>query len=788
MGGGESTFRKGNVMATTCSVCKRSYTEEMCPFCTVTDVKVSDLTDKLHLQHGSDSAEVPTAFLVDLVSNRKIPITTPRCKVGRDDLNDIVISGDQSISRFHFVITKDADQYMVQDHKSRHGTFLNGNQIAGPIPINDGDVLKVGVSLFWFVIENQAIQQGSDQFAPVDVEATEMKVPAGEKTTPHAATRETDLNTMTSLKEVLAQAQAKEKEAEKNKSSKDSEEKTSEKAADKQEDKADNKNKKDSNGKDSKSKEDKSEKAEKEIKEDKEDKQKESSKRDEAAKQEEGMQITASMLMAALEHEASSEPSKLDDSKDKEKEDSKEEKSGSDKVEASDSKDKDKKSKKEEDEPSQKDLQGLFSEDNGNLDKTAPDSAAENKEKDQESATSDKITDPKASEDKTEAKSEEKSEDKADEKSEDKPEANLEPKSEDKPEEKSEEKADDKSETQSEDKADTKPEDKSKDDPSEKSEDNNQDFSPGEKANEKSDSESVSKSTLDKMADAVLESSTSETSETKDKEPESSTSENNKAISPSLENSEQIASKVFEQDIVEKTKNGAWSGNTMQDTKVPDWCSKYFASELNLLVKDLDNLNEQVRNAQNKIKEVENRLAATKSLRNTLLTATGEDLVEACGKVLARLGWRVKIVEDDKQELRLESDDKVSICRIIWTSGLPERTHLGQLSIAQTRFWCEQGSEPKGILIAAQAEDKPPPKITDTDYNGELADYASKKNVLMLTTLQLLAMYKEIALNEGSAEALRSSIHTSNGWLKGYGLDPSDEDEKEPTKLASASA
>ncbi|MBX9947737.1 MAG: hypothetical protein K2Y39_01110, partial [Candidatus Obscuribacterales bacterium] len=61
-------------MATTCAVCKRSHTEELCPYCTVTDVKVSELTDKLHLQHGGDGNEVPTAFLVDLVSNRKIPI------------------------------------------------------------------------------------------------------------------------------------------------------------------------------------------------------------------------------------------------------------------------------------------------------------------------------------------------------------------------------------------------------------------------------------------------------------------------------------------------------------------------------------------------------------------------------------------------------------------------------------------------------------------------------------------------------------------------------------------
>ncbi|HNB23356.1 MAG TPA: FHA domain-containing protein [Candidatus Melainabacteria bacterium] len=734
-------------MATTCAVCKRSHTEEVCPYCTVTDVKVSELTDKLHLQHGGDGNEVPTAFLVDLVSNRKIPITTPRCKVGRDDLNDIVISGDQSISRFHFVITKDSDQYMVQDSKSRHGTFLNGNQIAGPIPINDGDVLKVGVSLFWFVIENQTVG-ASDQFSPVDIEsidAQEMKVSANEKTTPYAPTRETDISSMTSLKEVLAQAKAKEsagneeemsktiapgdvskakEAAEKSEKAEAKEDKAAEKADEKSEDKADSKDSKeektDSDAKDSKGKkdvkEDKDAKGNKSDKDEKsEQEEKNSDKSEESSeKKDSGMQITASMLMEALEHESLSEVSRLDDKK-------AEDENGKGKTEEAESKDKGKKNKKNEEDTSEKDSKGLFS-DNGSLDKTSEEKESNSSNnKDQEGESSDKIA---ASE------------------------------------------------------ADKTPETKSEE----------EDFSPGKP---ESDSENVSKSTLDKMADAVQEMSSSESEKESQTKEENSAEEKaeDKASSEESNKSDSIAAnKEFEQEIVEKTKNGAWSGNTMQDTKVPDWCSKYFASELNLLVKDLDNLNEQVRNAQNKIKEVENRLAATKSLRNTLLTATGEDLVEACGKVLARLGWRVKIVEDDKQELRLESDEKVSICRIIWTQGLPERTHLGQLSIAQTRYWCEQGAEPKGILIAAQAEDKPPPKITDTDYSGELAEYASKKNVLMFTTLQLLAMYKEIALNEGSAEALRSSILSSSGWLKGYSLDPSDEDEKEPSKLASASA
>lgn len=768
-------------MATTCSVCKRSYTEEMCPYCTVTDVKVSELTDKLHLQHGGDGAEVPTAFLVDLVSNRKIPITTPRCKVGRDDLNDIVISGDQSISRFHFVISKDSDQYMVQDSKSRHGTFLNGNQIAGPIPINDGDVLKVGVSLFWFVIENQTVG-APDQFSPVDVpaDAQEMKVSAGEKTTPYAPTREVDVASMTSLKEVLAQAKAKENAASEaemsktmppnykelaeeklapksedksdkadekaEKSESKSNEKSDEKSDDKSEVKSENKSDEKSDAKsdnksdeksDAKDSQEDTEGKDSKAKEEKEQEEKESAKKDENKsekkedKKEDGMQITASMLMEALEHESLSEVSKLDDApKGKNKESEKEVSgNGKEKSEDAESKDKEKekdkekdkekgKKKKDDDLLSEKDLQGLFSD--NNLDKTTDKEAASDNNKDHDESSSDKISDSPES-------------------------------------------------------ADKEPEDKSKG--------NDEDFSPGVSDKSQSDTEAVSKSTLDKMADAVQDSS-----ESKEKELDKEDKTEEKASSSNTEEAGSLSNLSFEQEIVEKTKNGAWSGNTMQDTKVPDWCSKYFASELNLLVKDLDTLNEQVRTAQNKIKEVENRLAATKSLRNTLLTSTGEDLVEACGKVLARLGFRVKIVEDDKQELRLESDDKVSICRIIWTPGLPERTHLGQLSIAQTRYWCEQGAEPKGILIAAQAEDKPPPKITDTDYNGELADYASKKNVLMFTTLQLLAMYKEVALNDGSSESLRSSIHTSNGWLKGYSLDPSDEDEKEPGKLASASA
>jgi hypothetical protein len=218
-------------------------------------------------------------------------------------------------------------------------------------------------------------------------------------------------------------------------------------------------------------------------------------------------------------------------------------------------------------------------------------------------------------------------------------------------------------------------------------------------------------------------------------------------------------------DITRIVKAGAIS--------VPDWCKKYFSDEISKLNGELDDLNEQVRQAQQKIRDVETRVALTRGLRNTLLTTTGDELVEACGKVLGLLGWKVTMAADDKHELRLELDDKqVCIARVIWTTTQAERSHLGQLSISQTRYWCEKGSEPKGILIVSKISDQPPTGVGTSAEEVELADYASKKNVCLMSTLQLLSLYKEIALNDGKPDSMRTAIISASGWLAGHELEP----------------
>jgi len=103
--------------------------------------------------HNSDNKNTTQAYLLNLESNRKIPVVGPVCRLGRDDQNDICMSNDTSISRFHTVIKHENGLFIVEDSKSRNGTYLNGAQITEPVQIRDGDMLKIGNSTFWFVLE-----------------------------------------------------------------------------------------------------------------------------------------------------------------------------------------------------------------------------------------------------------------------------------------------------------------------------------------------------------------------------------------------------------------------------------------------------------------------------------------------------------------------------------------------------------------------------------------------------------------------------------------------------------
>jgi len=684
------------------------------------------------MDNKDEGNKAPTAFLVDLVSNRKIPIATPRCRVGRDDLNDIVISGDQSISRFHFIISYENGEFTVQDAKSRHGTFLNGNQLTVSESIKDGDVLKVGVSLFWFVVEGAQSESG-DSATPSRVSAiTDSEKAAAANVSVKASSEMDATMTPSARSQEMTQEMQKPDAALMDKL---------EQAANaiKMDDKPTPKASLASLLADASQAE-----AESEAETDK--------KKEELA----ALAARDKELLSQMEDDsAKAEPSssQADNPEETKSEASKsEENSGTaDSSEAS---------KKDDDDSSDSKVTELKEEeipvrpvnkpsDTVTLEALSPPEVAEverassNKGADSEVSTSSQLDRVEVAAEPTVA------------------DANADSDKESSKEESGPEPVE--SKVSEEDKI---------------------------AKGENSDTEEANAGIIESPRDASDSQAPGGEAEASDgpketpepaletkHDPESGT--NGAGSSKGIE----IAEEAFMGDSgrASKVVSNTQDSQDSEDTKfikagasaVPDWCKRYFSDEIAKLNTELDELNEQVRLAQQKIRDVETRVALTRGIRNTLLTTTGDELVEACGKVLGLLGWKVTISGEDKHELRLEVEDKhVCIARVIWTTTKAERSHLGQLSISQTRYWMEKGVEPKGIIIVSKISGEAPTAVGDSPEEIELNDYAAKRNVCLMSTLQLLSLYKEIALADASPDKLRTSIVNASGWLSGHNLEP----------------
>jgi len=207
----------------------------------------------------------------------------------------------------------------------------------------------------------------------------------------------------------------------------------------------------------------------------------------------------------------------------------------------------------------------------------------------------------------------------------------------------------------------------------------------------------------------------------------------------------------------------------------PEWCSYYLPSELERLEEELSELNERVRLAQHKMREVESRISLTKGLRKSLLSSRGDDLVTACTKVFELLGWAVKRSGADEQEVWLSADDQtVALGRVVWTNCESAHQDLGKIAMSQVSHWCQYRTEPKGVLVVNTLADATSAEPKEAQFSEEIEEYARKKNVCLMTTLQLLCIYKDIELGDASAENLRQQILATTGLLPGFKLEPSE--------------
>lgn len=65
--------------------------------------------------------------------------------LGRESTCDVVVA-DRQISRFHARLTPTPEGVILEDLGSKNGTYHNGTLLSGPVVLQDGDLLAVGIA------------------------------------------------------------------------------------------------------------------------------------------------------------------------------------------------------------------------------------------------------------------------------------------------------------------------------------------------------------------------------------------------------------------------------------------------------------------------------------------------------------------------------------------------------------------------------------------------------------------------------------------------------------------
>lgn len=124
----------------------------LCPRCTTENAEGADFCSSCGRAFidRADVAEPALIWQADDGGRRSIPLTRT-ITLGRSSANDIAIH-DSAVSRQHARIeVTDGEAYII-DLGSLNGTFVNDERVDDPVPLRDGDLLRIGRMVFTAVI------------------------------------------------------------------------------------------------------------------------------------------------------------------------------------------------------------------------------------------------------------------------------------------------------------------------------------------------------------------------------------------------------------------------------------------------------------------------------------------------------------------------------------------------------------------------------------------------------------------------------------------------------------
>ncbi len=103
------------------------------------------IAEALVVSAGSAPDDIPPAWLVGLTA--RITLARGENVLGREG-DDVVELHSPTVSRRHARVTLSPDRATLEDLGSKNGTYVNESRVTSPVPLSDGDVVRVGSLVF----------------------------------------------------------------------------------------------------------------------------------------------------------------------------------------------------------------------------------------------------------------------------------------------------------------------------------------------------------------------------------------------------------------------------------------------------------------------------------------------------------------------------------------------------------------------------------------------------------------------------------------------------------------
>lgn len=206
--------------------------------------------------------------------------------------------------------------------------------------------------------------------------------------------------------------------------------------------------------------------------------------------------------------------------------------------------------------------------------------------------------------------------------------------------------------------------------------------------------------------------------------------------------------------------------------EAPGWSKEYSFNFLDTLRKHEYDLNEQLNDLQNKLDSLRAKIEYVDYLKQCLISGGMGELRDACTKVLHRLGWSVNTFENNPNEFLLSSaEHPESLVRMVAVADQCPRGEVASLAESAISFWDDHEVEPKGVLIACTWNSTNPQARTEPEFSEAVNAFARKKNLCLITSLQLLAIFRDLELGFITPDDVRKQILETSGQLNGYQIE-----------------